>query len=148
MDFSSIFHVSFRWIVKSKLFEIWKNCKRMFCSKLFELFKNQHLGNICCLICFCWWRLWTGKTHFWLEIHENARYPEHSKSLKCGFTFIQSLEMCSVWSNSTFMPSRIFVIESFFALKMASKVTFAEKLLKFIKNWIFHRFSMSLFVGL
>ena len=44
--FSSIFHVSFRWIVKSKLFEIWKSCKWMSCWKLFEVFKNQHLGNI------------------------------------------------------------------------------------------------------
>ena len=121
LHFSSIFHVSFRWIVKSKLFEIWKSCKWMFYSKLFELFKNQHLGNICCLCCFCGLHLWTGKAPFLLKMHENQRDPRHSKSLRNASTCYWSLEMCSGWSNSTFMSQGNISIKSFFRSKNSFK---------------------------
>ena len=121
MQKSAFFCVFFHASVTSKLLEIWKSCKWMSCWKLFEVFKNQHLGNICCLCCFCGLHLWTGKAPFLLEIHENQRNPRHSKSLRNASTCYWSLEMCSRWSNSTFMSQGNILIKSFFSSKNSFK---------------------------
>ena len=101
--------------------EIWKSCKWMFCSKLFEVFKNQHLGNICCFCCFCGFHCWTGKTHFLLKIHENPKYSEHSKSLRYGSTCNWGFETCSAWSNLNFYIYREYVHKIIFRPKNGFK---------------------------
>ena len=121
----------------------------MFCWKLFELFKNQHLGNICCLCCFCGMHLWTGKMPFLIKIHENRQHTKHSKSLRNGSTCDWNLEICSAWPNSTFMSQGNIFIKSFFRSKNGFKShSYAETCLKSRKMTFFHWFFMLFFVAL
>ena len=90
------------------------------------------------IFCFCGFHFWTGKAPFLLKIHENQRNPRHSKSLRNASTCYWSLEMCSGWSNSTFMSQGNIFIKSFFRSKNSFKShSYKKNCLKSSKMAIF-----------